>query len=439
MQIREVSDLRFAEDLAPYAFKELSREGSQGPLQVMRLPADGDPMLERMEQVRERDYSLVDTLNEYYTNFGDNMSEPYTNWRKYSHEELEAESIARRQALTRKVLGAVAVIGGVIAERKSNTSAGSAASTAAVIGGIYAIKSGFDKRAEIKMQGDSLKQLGDSFQAEVQPMVVDVEGRTLQLKGSAEEQYAEWRRLLKELYENETGLPAATSSSAAGANHRGRRGPEFRPGDECSRTGRSLLRGTCCCAGSAQAAAPRCGLRATTTGPRLRAEAPGAGSARERALRARFLDAARLQADLRHPHILACDGAIDADPAIRNEPATASIAPSQASMCGWCRSACRRAASRNRARSAGSRARSGARIFSATSRPPSRSRASQTSPHRPAPSLRSKANRAARICPFSSIRHPDWKIRAAWPPVVRRLWPSSWSPPAARSRSRRGP
>jgi len=56
--------------------------------------------------------------------------------------------------------------------------------------------------------------LGDSFQAEVQPMVVDVEGRTLQLKGSAEEQYAEWRRLLKELYENETGLPAATPSTA---------------------------------------------------------------------------------------------------------------------------------------------------------------------------------------------------------------------------------
>jgi len=38
--------------------------------------------------------------------------------------------------------------------------------------------------------------------------------------------------------------------------------------------------------------------------------------AREPALRARFLDAARLQADLHHPHILACDGAIDADPCI---------------------------------------------------------------------------------------------------------------------------
>jgi hypothetical protein len=57
--------------------------------------------------------------------------------------------------------------------------------------------------------------LGDSFQAEVQPMVIEVEGRTLQLKGTAEEQYQEWRRLLKELYENETGLPVQAPAAAA--------------------------------------------------------------------------------------------------------------------------------------------------------------------------------------------------------------------------------
>jgi len=79
---------------------------------------------------------------------------------------------------------------------------------------MYAFKSGLDKRAETKIHTESLKQLGDSFQNEVQPMVVDVEGRTLQLKGSAEEQYAEWRQLLRELYENETGMPAASNAAA---------------------------------------------------------------------------------------------------------------------------------------------------------------------------------------------------------------------------------
>ena len=208
VQIRQVSDLRFAADLAPYAFAGYLAQDRKGAYTIVRLPAAEDPVVQRMQRVRERDYALVDTLNEYYASFGDSIDEPYTNWRKYNYEELEAEALAKRQALTRQVLGAVAVIGGVMVGQETGSSAGSAAATAAVLGGMYAFKSGLDKRAEVKVHSESLKQLGDSFQSEVQPMVVDVEGRTLQLKGSAEEQYAEWRRLLKELYENETGLPA---------------------------------------------------------------------------------------------------------------------------------------------------------------------------------------------------------------------------------------
>ncbi len=213
--IRQVTDLRFAAELAPYAFGPYLGQDRKGLYSVTRLPAEGDPLLERVHRVRERDYALVDTLNEHYAAFAAGMDDPYTNWRKYMYEELEAEAEAKRQALTRQVLGAAAIIGGVVAGSNSSGSAASAAATAAVIGGMYAFKSGLDMRAEVKMHSETLKQLGDSFQSEVQPMVVDVEGRTLQLRGSAEEQYREWRRLLQELYENETGLPAVSGTSTA--------------------------------------------------------------------------------------------------------------------------------------------------------------------------------------------------------------------------------
>ena len=214
VQLHEITNLRFDAELAPYAFGQYLQQDRKGNWTIVRLPAADDPVLQRLQRVRERDYALVDTLNEYYTGFADSMAVPYTNWRKYSYEELEARSQAQREATTRQILGAVAVIGGIIAGSNSNSSAAAAASTAAVIGGMYAFKSGLDQRAEIKMHSESLKQLGDSFQSEVQPMVVDVEGRTLQLKGSAEEQYAEWRMLLKQLYENETGLPATVPAPA---------------------------------------------------------------------------------------------------------------------------------------------------------------------------------------------------------------------------------
>jgi hypothetical protein len=168
-----------------------------------------------MDRIRERDYALLDTVNDHYALFTENMSESYTNWRRYSHDEIEAQDDAARSAMTRKLLGAAAIIGGLVMGTQSNTYVGQAAATAAVFGGAYAVKSGFDKGSEVKMHSDSLKQLGESFQAEVQPMVVEVEGRTLQLRGTAEEQYQEWRRLLKELYENETGLPVAATPVAS--------------------------------------------------------------------------------------------------------------------------------------------------------------------------------------------------------------------------------
>lgn len=204
--VRRVSELRFASDLAPYAFSNYMTQDKKGVKQVVRLPAEDDPMLQRMDRIRERDYALLDTINEHYSLFSENMSEPYTNWRRYSYSELEAKDEAKRSAITRKLLGAAAIVGGLVVGAEANTYAGQAAATGAIFGGAYAVKSGFDKGAEVKLHSDSLKQLGESFQAEVQPMVVEVEGRTLQLKGTAEEQYTEWRRLLKELYENETGV-----------------------------------------------------------------------------------------------------------------------------------------------------------------------------------------------------------------------------------------
>lgn len=214
-KVRRVSELRFAAELAPYAFSNYMAADKKGVMQVVRLPADDDPMLQRMDRIRERDYALLDTINEHYSLFADNMSEPYTNWRRYSYSELEAKDEARRSAITRKLLGAAAIVGGLVVGAEANTYAGQAAATGAIFGGAYAVKSGFDKGAEVKLHSDSLKQLGESFQAEVQPMVVEVEGRTLQLKGTAEEQYTEWRRLLKELYENETGVPVPVPATAA--------------------------------------------------------------------------------------------------------------------------------------------------------------------------------------------------------------------------------
>jgi hypothetical protein len=69
------------------------------------------------------------------------------------------------------------------------------------------------------MHAQALKELSESFQNEVAPQVVDVEGQTLKLTGTAEEQYREWRKLLHEMYLEENGdaeSPAPADASSAG-------------------------------------------------------------------------------------------------------------------------------------------------------------------------------------------------------------------------------
>ena len=57
--------------------------------------------------------------------------------------------------------------------------------------------------------------VGGSFNAEAEPLVVEIEGQTRRLTGTAEERYQEWRRLLREIYSTETGTPGIDSAEAA--------------------------------------------------------------------------------------------------------------------------------------------------------------------------------------------------------------------------------
>jgi hypothetical protein len=220
--IRRVSELRFAADFAPVAFSQyLQQHPKTGEYKVLRLPADDDVLLQRVKQIRERDYGMIDTVSENYAAFSERLEEPYTGWRRYTYDEIIAEEKLKAQARNRMILGAAAVAAAVLIP--DNCASGSSCSRVAdmaryggVAGGVAAVVSGYRKREEAKIHTESLKEISGSFQAEAAPLVVDVEGRTLRLTGTAEEQYAEWRRLLHELYREETGLvPTAPTADTA--------------------------------------------------------------------------------------------------------------------------------------------------------------------------------------------------------------------------------
>ena len=221
--IRKVASLRFAADLAPESMAGMTVKDSKGITQVVRLPADGDPTLGRIEKIRERDTAVVDTVNDYYASFHDSMEDSYGSWRQTSFTELEKEMRARSSARTRTVLGAAALIASIFAPNSCGSydyncrRIENAARSAGTMGGIAAILSGMKKYADARVHADALKELTQSFQSEVAPQVVEVEGHTLRLTGTAEDQYREWRKLLKQLYLEETGAAAAPPPATAPA------------------------------------------------------------------------------------------------------------------------------------------------------------------------------------------------------------------------------
>ena len=210
-RIRQVSELQFFADMSPLQFGEHLQTGKDGTVSVMRLPADNDPTVDRLRQIRERDRLVVDMLNEHYANFYYGIAIPYRAWRKTSREESVNYRQVKRSAAIQSLVGVV-VLAGSLAMDTDNSSSRSTRSmkrglqTIGIQQGLERIMGGVTRSAEARIHLESIAELSESFGAEAAPMVINVEGETRRLTGTAAAQYESWRRLLRDIYEAETGF-----------------------------------------------------------------------------------------------------------------------------------------------------------------------------------------------------------------------------------------
>jgi hypothetical protein len=202
--IRTISELQFARNFAPELFEQYLSVNNRGITQIERLPADNDPALERIREIRLRDNLFVDTVQDYYANYARQMRVPYDSWREQSYHATMTLDQLEASARRRFIAGTVAIVGGIAAATSSNA----AVQTGALVGvgaGAYMIKSGFDKNAEAEIHIAALQELGESLEQEVAPRMIDLDDRTIMLNGTVEEQYQQWREILVDMYKAETG------------------------------------------------------------------------------------------------------------------------------------------------------------------------------------------------------------------------------------------
>jgi hypothetical protein len=181
--IRRVALLRYAAQLAPDAFSSYFHQDEAGRYQLLRLPADGDPMLERVLRIRNQEFLFIDSVDEQYERLHHQMASTYALWLQYDFEQsLYRQDYAARAA--------------------NRDKQGRRGSFTAMQQSYYAYRN-------YRIQEQDVTELAAGFQNETAPTLIETRGRVFRLNGTLDSQYAQWRGILRKIFALEIGQPVA--------------------------------------------------------------------------------------------------------------------------------------------------------------------------------------------------------------------------------------
>lgn len=170
--LRQLSFLRYAQQLAPQAFEAyLSREGESW--QLLRAPAEQDPMYQRISKLREYELLFVDTIDEQLTSALREIDTAYRLWLRASKEQLDW--LEKRRAR------------GVNAEGLADDSAFARHQA------VYAAY------RSLKIHEQELFELVLDLESESRSTALEIEETVVTLEGTLEQQYREWREALAKI------------------------------------------------------------------------------------------------------------------------------------------------------------------------------------------------------------------------------------------------
>lgn len=201
-QLNGIEEMRFAESFSPDYFSGYISSRSK-VTKLIGFPADNDPMLQRVRSLRVRDQMFIDNIQVDYDDFRQTMNADYSTWQKQAFYESKAAREARAAANAQMLVGILAVAAGASAASNSNSSGGYDRGLALATVGVASIASGVQKSKDSKAHLESLSEIGRSLNIQLAPKVIEMEDRTIELTGTASEQYTSWRAYLSEIYLSE--------------------------------------------------------------------------------------------------------------------------------------------------------------------------------------------------------------------------------------------
>lgn len=179
-RIHDIAMLRYAKRLAPSAFGDYLETTDSGRIELKRLPARDDPMLNRIERVRATEFVVEDTIDEKFAELSDEVGSVYRIWRDYRRQNVDYQKENQRRA------------------QFDNDEYPQAS--------FERFKRLYDLYKWDRQTVQEQDQLALAFDNEVSPILKQIELRVTELERFVDSKNAEWYRLLEALFEVESGL-----------------------------------------------------------------------------------------------------------------------------------------------------------------------------------------------------------------------------------------
>ena len=194
----------FAPEIYGDAIAEKKSSRSSSRLTLQYLPDKSAQEWTRIESFRQRDETFTLLMNDYYNTFRAKVDPSYELWLKDIYPIARETRILRRQANVEKALGVVTLIAAASAAKDADSTGkrDRAIAVGAAVGSTLLIK-GFIDSARSKEQLEIFNETARSYHDSFNPISVELAGKTITLQGTAQEQFAQWRGLLRDFYERE--------------------------------------------------------------------------------------------------------------------------------------------------------------------------------------------------------------------------------------------
>ena len=204
-QLRSISELKFAEKFSPKAFSEYMKTDKKGVTRLERLPAKEDSLLQRVTKIRQRDYIYIDTMQDYYDSFSQQMHFAYQDYRAATYDSVVRSRQLDRQGNKRIIAGIGSILAGIYGRTQAETRLASDAGSATAAVGGFILKSGLEKKQQAASFDESIAEMGSSLESEIAPQVIALEDQTITLTGTVRAQYDQWQSLMEKIYIKERG------------------------------------------------------------------------------------------------------------------------------------------------------------------------------------------------------------------------------------------